>query len=255
MELFRIGFLEISMRDFIDIFLVIVVVYKLYQVMSGTRAAQMIGGLILIVIISFFVEAFQMSGMSWIIGNIKTVWIIAFVIIFQPEIRRLLIHIGQSRIIRSFIKVGEYKVLGEVASAACELSERRYGGLIVMVRDTGIKAIVETGVSVQAKVSKELIVSIFSPRSPLHDGALIIHEDLIEAAKCILPLTQNPQISPSLGTRHQAALGISEETDAVIIVVSEETGKISIAKNGKLTQGFKYDSLVKEISKSFRFTN
>ena len=253
MELFQIGFLQISMRDFIDVSLVAVIVYKLYQVMSDTRAAQMIGGLALIVVISFFVEALQMSGMSWLIGNIKTVWIIAFVIIFQPEIRRLLIQVGQSRVIRSFFKVGEYKVLEEIASAACELSEKRYGALIVMVRDTGIKTIVETGIALQAKASKELIVSIFSPRSPLHDGAVIIHEDFVEAAKCILPLTQSLVLDQSLGTRHQAALGISEESDAVVIVVSEESGKISIAQDGKLTRGLKHNSLMEELSKSFRF--
>lgn len=252
MELFQIGFLELTIRDFVDISLVGFLLYKLYQVMRGTRAVQMIAGLVLIVLISFFVEAFEMSGMSWIIRNIRTVWIILFVIIFQPELRRLLIHVGQSRFLRSFVKFREYKVLETIASSACELSQKRYGGLIVMVRETGMRAIAETGVSLQAKVSESLIVSIFSPRSPLHDGAVIINEDLIETAKCILPLTQNPNIDPALGTRHQAALGVSEETDAVVIVVSEETGKISVAQNGKLTSGLDCKSLLDILSKSFQ---
>ena len=252
MELFQIGFFELSLKDIVDISLVTFLVFKLYQVISGTRAAPMIIGLILIVVISFFVETFNMSGMSWIIGNIKTVWIILFVIIFQPELRRLLIHVGQSRVLRSFVKVREKKVLEAVANAAVELSGKRIGALIVITIDTGIRAITETGISLQAKVSKSLIVSIFSPRSPLHDGAIIITEDLIEAAKCILPLTDNPNIDQSLGTRHQAAWGISEESDAVVVVVSEETGKISFVKGGEMTSGLNQDSLIKLLSKSFR---
>ncbi|MFC1562909.1 diadenylate cyclase CdaA [candidate division KSB1 bacterium] len=249
MDIFQVGFLDFTFRDLIDILLVAFLLYKLYQVMSGTRAAQMIGGLVLIVIISFVVEIFKLEGMSWIITNIKTVWIILFVIIFQPELRRLLIHAGQSRILRLFVKLSEYKVIELLATAACELSQKRYGGLIVITRETGLKAIIETGTILQAKITNSLIVSIFSPRSPLHDGAVIINEDLIEAAKCILPLTDNPNIEPELGTRHQAALGVSEETDAVVIVVSEESGIISVAHSGKLIRDLNYSSLVEFLSK------
>jgi len=249
MDIFNIGFLEFTFRDLIDILLVTFLIYKLYQVMSGTRAAQMIFGLILIVVISFVVEIFKLEGMSWIIRNIKTVWIILFVIIFQPELRRLLIQAGQSKIFKPFVKLSDSKIIESLASAANELSQKRYGGLIVIARETGIKAIIETGIQLQAKVTDSLIVSIFSPRSPLHDGAVIINEDMIEAAKCILPLTQNPNIDPIFGTRHQAALGVSEETDAVVIIVSEETGKISIALKGKFKTDLNYNSLIKNLSK------
>ena len=249
MNIFQIGFLDFSFRDLIDILFVAFILYKLYQVMSGTRAAQMMVGLVLIVVISFFVEIFKMEGMTWIINNIKTVWIILLVIIFQPELRRLLIYLGQSRILRLFFKLKEYKVIEAIAIAVSELSQKRFGGLIVIRRDTGLKAIVETGTSLQAKITDSLIVSIFSPRSPLHDGALIINGDLIEAAKCILPLTQNPNIDPKLGTRHRAALGVSEETDAVVVIVSEETGKISIAFEGNLIMELSHDSLIGHLSK------
>lgn len=252
MMIFKIGFLEFSLKDLIDILLVSFLIYKLYQVMEGTRAVKMIAGLILILILSFFVEAFEMSGMSWIIGNIKTVWIILFVIVFQPELRRILILVGQSRLLRAFFKVRERKIFDSIATAACELSQKGYGALIVLVRDMGIRAIVETGISIQAKVSSSLIVSIFSSHSPLHDGAIIINEDIIEAAKCILPLTQNPDIDKTIGTRHRAALGISEESDAVIVVVSEETGRISIAHKGQLISGLNYNSLMDMFSKMFQ---
>ena len=248
MNIFQLGFLDFSFRDLIDILFVAFILYKLYQVMSGTRAAQMMVGLVLIVIVSFFVEIFKLEGMTWILKNVKTVWIILLVIIFQPELRRLLIYLGQSKILRLFFKLKEYKVIESIANAAVELSQKRLGGLIVITRDTGLKAIIETGISLQAKITDSLIVSIFSPRSPLHDGALIINGDLIEAAKCILPLTQNPNIDPKFGTRHQAALGVSEDTDAVVVTVSEETGKISIAVEGKLTSELSYDSLIKHLS-------
>lgn len=250
--IFKIGFLEFSLKDLIDILLVSFLIYKLYQVMKGTRAVKMIAGLILIVVLSFFVEAFEMSGMSWIIGNIKTVWIILFVIVFQPELRRILILVGQSRLLRAFFKVRERKIFDSIATAACELSQKGCGGLIVIVRDVGVRAIVETGISIQAKVSSSLIVSIFSPHSPLHDGAIIINEDIIEAARCILPLTQNPDIDKTMGTRHRAALGISEESDAVIVVVSEETNKISIAHKGQLISDLNYNSLMDMFSKMFQ---
>jgi diadenylate cyclase len=233
MVLFRIGFLNFTLIDLLDIVAVYYVFFKLYQIMRGTRASQMFTGLIIIIIASLMVQIFNMEGMSWLISSFSAVWVIAFVIIFQPELRRLLIQIGQSRIIRVLFKVGENRSLQAVAEAAEQLSERHYGGLIILQKDTGLKGIVETGIKIQAEVSAELLVSIFSPRAPLHDGAVLIANDLIQAAKCTLPLTQNPERERVLGMRHRAALGITEESDAVALVISEETGKISLAYKGE----------------------
>ena len=233
MVLFRIGFLDFTLIDLLDIMAVYYVFLKLYQIMKGTRAAQMFAGLLLIIIASFIFQMVNMEGMSWLVSSFSAVWVIAFVIIFQPELRRLLIQLGQTRIIRMLFKVEENRSISAVVEAASQLSERHYGGLIVLQKDTGLKSIVEMGVPLQAEVSPELLVSIFSPRTPLHDGAVIISNDLIQAAKCILPLSQNPEYELTIGTRHRSALGITEESDAAAVVVSEETGRISLAYQGE----------------------
>jgi len=160
--------------------------------------------------------------------------VIAFVILFQPELRRILIHMGQSRMVRLFYKGSESRVIDEIVKGTATLSERGYGGLMVITRDTGIAAIIETGTKIRAEVSAALIATIFTPRSPLHDGAMIIQDEMVEAAQCILPLSENPNMDPTMGTRHRAALGLSEESDAVIVVVSEETQAISLAVEGKM---------------------
>lgn len=251
MLLFRIGFINISLIDLLDISLVTFIIYEVYIALKGTRAAQMLIGLVTIFILSFIVDMVRMSGMSWIFQNIKTVWVIAFVIIFQPELRRLLVLAGQSRIVRFFIKYEESKILDQITKASVELSKRRYGALIVLTRETGLKTVIETGITLNAKVTEQLLVTIFSPRSPLHDGAVIVKNDMIVAAKCLLPLSQNP-MDPSLGTRHKAALGISEESDAVVIVVSEETSIISTAVNGELSRNLDQESLYNLLVDAFR---
>jgi diadenylate cyclase len=246
----RIGFLPIVVKDLLDIAMVTLLVYKLYTIMRGTRAAQMTVGLFLILVIVFFNGIVKMSGVSWIVENVKTVWLIGFVILFQPELRRSLILLGQSRIVRFFVPIQATEIMEEVAKAAEDIARKRYGGLFVLVRDTGLKAISETGVRVQAGVTSELIVSIFMPRSPLHDGALIINGALIESARAILPLSQNPKYQ-SLGTRHQAAIGLSEESDAVVVVISEETGQISVAENGELRRGLEPATLADVLARIY----
>lgn len=233
MELFRIAFIRFTLIDVLDILAVYFVFYQLYKIMRGTRASQMFAGLLLIFAASFIVQLLGMQGMSWLIRSITTVWVIAFVIIFQPELRRLLIQLGQTRLVRALVKERGTSTLDEIVNAAVTLSGKRYGGLIVIQGETGIRGIIETGVLIRADVTSDLIVSIFFPRTPLHDGAVVIKGDIVEAARCILPLSDNPNIDQSLGTRHRAALGISEETDAVVVVVSEETGKISVVHDGR----------------------
>ncbi|MFQ5641318.1 MAG: diadenylate cyclase CdaA [bacterium] len=252
--LFQVGFIKVNIFDILDIFVISFILYKLYYFMRGSRAAQMMVGLVLILISSLLARVFNMSGMSWIFNNLlKPVWLIAFVIVFQPELRRMLIFLGQSRLIRYFVKVSSWKTLEEVLRAALELSKRRSGGLIVLIRDMGIKAITETGMPIQAEVSSQLIASLFNKHSPLHDGAIIIQNDVIEAAKCILPLSHEKTIAPHLGTRHRAALGLAEESDAVIIVISEETGKIALAQDGRLHVDLDAGSLRNQLMDAFKF--
>lgn len=200
MVLFRLGFITFTIVDALDILLVSFIFYQLYNIMRGTRASQMFAGLLLIFVLSFFVTSIGMRGMTWLLDSVAQVWVIAFVILFQPELRRLLIQLGQGRLIRRIFKLKTTKVIDEICRAVADLSERRYGALIVLQRDMGLRAIIESGIKVQSETTAELIVSIFFPRTPLHDGAIVINGNVIEAARCILPLTQNPNIDPSLDT-------------------------------------------------------
>jgi diadenylate cyclase len=249
-RLFRIDFLPVGLIDILDILLVTFIIYKLYLIVRRTRAVQMAIGLVLIFLVSFLAQAFQMQEVTWIFRNLSTVWLVAFVILFQPELRRVLTLMGQSRIIRLLTKEQPSEAMSEIAKAAIELSRRGYGGLIVVVRDTGLKPIIETGVRIQSLVTSSLIVSIFNPRSPLHDGAIVIQNDIIAAAKCILPLSKNPRLEHQWGTRHRAAIGLSEESDALVVVVSEESGAISIVENGEMAQGIDYDLLLQALAET-----
>ena len=210
-------------------------------------------GLVLVLVVSFLVQGLDMKGMSWIFRKLNTVFLVAFVILFHPEIRRLLTLMGQSRIIRFFVREQHSEVIDEVVKGTVELARRGYGGLLVFARDTGLRTIIETGVRIQSLVTSSLIVSLFNPRSPLHDGAIVIRDDNIEAAKCILPLSKNPKFESILGTRHRAAVGMSEESDALIIVVSEESGTISLAENGELTRGLDYQKLHAILTTTVKF--
>ncbi len=250
--LFRIGFLKVGIIDILDIFLVAFILYKIYLIMHRTRAIQMFIGLVIIFIVSLLAQAFHMQAMTWIFEKLSTVWLIAFVILFQPELRRILIMMGKSRIIRLLTKEQTNLVVNEIVKGSVELSQRGYGGLIVLVRETGLKSIIETGVKIQSMVSSSLIVSIFNPRSPLHDGAIVINNDIIEAAKCILPLSRDPILEHRWGTRHRAAIGISEESDALVIVVSEETGTISVVDNGEMARDLDSKSLAELLNKGLR---
>ncbi len=236
MELFRIGFLPVNIIDILDILAVTVVFYQVYRIVRGTRATQMFAGMLVLLTGGSLAGLIGMSGMTWLIQSVGAVWVIAFVILFQPELRRMLVRIGQMGILRNLFQAGGERVVSAVSDAAFELSKRRFGGLIVLQRSTGMRGIFETGVELQAEVSVDLLVSIFYPRSPLHDGALIISGETIVAARCILPLSTRNVDDKTLGTRHLAALGITEEVDAVAVVVSEESGSVSVACNGEFTE-------------------
>jgi diadenylate cyclase len=218
----------------LDILVVAFLIYRLFAMIRGTRASQMFIGLLVIVLASVAAQWLNLEVLSWLVASVKTVWIILFVILFQPELRALLTHIGQNRLLRALIRVGESGVAGEVLRAVEEMSERRRGALIVIERDMGLRNFVETGTPLEARVSAELLETIFTPPGPLHDGAAIIRGDEIVAAGCILPLSDSKDLPGYVGTRHRAALGLAEETDAAVIVVSEESGAVSVARKGEI---------------------
>lgn len=220
-------------RDLVDIAIVGVLFYQVWRLMRGTRAVPMFLGLLLILSTYVLVQMLELDLISLIFKEFATVWAIAIVILFQPELRRFLIHFGNSPLLSRLFPMRTTGLSEEIARAAVELSRRQYGGLFVVTRDVGLRGVQETGVRVQAEVSWQLLVSIFFPRTPLHDGAAIITGSLVQAAKCILPLSTSPAVD-GLGTRHRAAVGISEESDAVVVVVSEETGQMRVAMGGRL---------------------
>ena len=235
MPTIKIGFLTITIIDLIDIILVTWIFYKVYQYFKETRAGQMLIGLVILLISSLIFNSLDLAAMSWLLNQFQTVWVVAFVILFQPEIRRLLIYVGQTRFFQTIFRMGTSRSLESIVEASLLMSEKKWGALIVIQRETGLRSYKEAGIQLKAEVSTPLLLSIFNPNSSMHDGAVILQNTLIEAAGCILPLTESQMISPEMGTRHRAALGITEESDALVVVISEERGSISIAENGRFT--------------------
>ena len=233
MVLFEIGFLRVTLIDIIDLALVSWLFYIVYTYFRGTRAGQMLVGLIILMIGSFIFNAFGFSASSWLVNQFQTVLVVAFVILFQPELRRLLIYVGQTHFFQQIFRAGTPKTITSIVEATSQLKEKGWGALIVIQRETGLRSYKEQGMQIRGEVTPSLLLSIFSPSSPLHDGAVIIQNDLIDSAACILPLTENKMINSEMGTRHRAAIGITEETDAIVVIVSEENSKISVAENGK----------------------
>jgi len=233
-ELFTYKFLKFTLVDLIDVAVVATILYKFLSLMKGTRAAQMITGLTLLFVLAFFAYWFQLQGVMWLFTNLATVGFVVLVILFQPEIRGVLAQIGHSRVVRFFYRSEESVSVDEITRAAMRLSVLKHGALIVLERTVGLKDFIQSGKELNTSVSEEMITTIFTPYTPLHDGAIIIRGDTIIAAACMLPLSQNPAYLKMFGMRHKAAVGITEESDAICMVVSEETGEISIAYEGTL---------------------
>lgn len=233
-------FLNIRIRDIIDILIVALTFYKLFMLIRETRAEQLTKGIVALFIFTKISEWLKLYTVFWILEKTMTVGVLALLIVFQPELRRALEYIGRSSFsAKSFIEIkGESlsQVVEEIVEAVASLSRQKIGALIVMERKTGLNEVIETGTKIEGKVSSDLLINIFIPNTPLHDGAVVIKEDMIKAAGCFLPLTDNMSLSKELGTRHRAALGISEKSDSLAIVVSEETGAISIADSGSLAR-------------------
>jgi diadenylate cyclase len=219
--------------DILDIGLVSLILYRLLLIIKGTKAAQMLIGLGILLLASVVSRYLELFTIDWIVQSFFAQIVIAIIVLFQPEIRRALAHMGEAQFL-TFTKAEELKSLEEIVRAAISLANRKIGALIVIERDTSLKDFVEVGTLLDAKVSKELLMSIFHPTSPIHDGAVIIKGNRIAAAGCFLPITLSSELSKALGTRHRAGIGLTEETDAVALIVSEETGWISMSLDGKL---------------------
>ncbi len=234
-------FLRPGLLDLVDILLVSWLLYRFLLLIQGTRAAHMVVGLILLLLGSVVAQVLNLRGMSWIISSVRIAWVVAVAVIFQPELRRGLAQLGQNPIIRRVLRVENPQAADEIAEAASLLASKGHGALIVVERTMGLKTYESTGKPINAEVTAELIATIFTPGSPLHDGALIVRGNQIVAASCILPLSTTASGRRPLGLRHLAAVGVSEETDAVAVTVSEETRKISLAVNGRLEKGLEPD--------------
>ncbi len=220
-------------QDVLDILVVAFIIHQLISIIRGTRSVQMVLGLGILFIVYFVAKVFDLSALMWMMQTFLSSILLIVIIVFQQDIRRALTQVGKSPFQKT-TDVAE-KDLDEIIRSVFYLSKRRIGALIVIERETGLQDYIESGFDLDARLCKELLISIFMPVSPLHDGGVIINKGRIQSAGCILPLTQNPYINKKYGTRHRAAIGISEETDAVVIVVSEETQEISVVRHGALT--------------------
>lgn len=251
-------FADLNLMDYlsriVDIFLVWYVVYKLLMVIRGTKAVQLLKGIFVIIIARFASEYLNLDTLSWILENAITWGFLGIIIIFQPELRRALEQLGRGKIFaRSGIHEEEElkKNVEALVDSVSYMAKRRIGALISIERETGMSDYIETGIPLHSDLSSQLLINIFIPNTPLHDGAVILQQNRISAAACYLPLSESPFISKELGTRHRAAVGISEVTDALTIVVSEETGSISVTQHGDLIRNMTLedfqDLLIKEL--------
>jgi diadenylate cyclase len=243
-ELFKIGFIDFNFLDFLDVALVTLIIAGIYYALKNTIAIKILFGLILLILLSFITEATNLKSLNWIIKTILNIWLIGFIILFQPEIRKALVMLTKSPIFQLFVRTKINETLDELIDAVREMSNKHTGALIVFPKSQNVQMTVDTGIPIQASITKELLLSIFNTKSPLHDGAVIIENKSIHAARCILPLSQTSRLNGrNLGTRHKAALGLSEQVDAVILIVSEETGWISIAYSGIIEFNIKIENL------------
>jgi len=235
----------------LDIVVVAVIIYQLLVFIKGTRAVQMALGLALIVVFFYFSRWIALETVSWMLTNILPYFVFVIIVIFQHEIRRALVRFGQAPLFGGFSTINRNEFYDEIVLAVRTLTTNQTGALIVIERDIGLKTYIESGIALDAALSYDLLVSIFNPSVPLHDGAVIIQNRRIAAGACFLPLTVKPRLSKELGTRHRAAIGVTEETDAVAIVVSEETGAISFAHDGEMERYIDPDTLRQRLRNAF----
>ena len=249
---------QIQIVDIIDILIVSYVIYKGLLLIRGTRAVQLLQGIFIVVLAWGLSTVFNLQTLQWMMNQMFTFGVLAVIIIFQPELRRALEQLGRGKLFKR--TSGEEDAdfaerIGEVIKAVNNLSRRKIGALIVFERNTGLTDYMESGTEIGSKISSELLINIFIPNTPLHDGAVIIRRNILMAAGCYLPLSENPFISKELGTRHRAAIGMSEVSDAVCIVVSEETGLVSLAMNGQIVRDITEEALITKLFDELRSDN
>lgn len=234
------------LRVIVEVVLLWIIYYMIFIFIRGSRAVQLLKGLLLIITLLILTQQFGLSTVNWIITKILPLSVLALLIIFQPELRRGLAMLGQFG-----AALREEEVLDEIVKAVTVLSKKKIGALIAIEKEVGLRPYIESGIPLYSKVTSELINTIFMPNTPLHDGGIIVEADTIASAGCLFPLSQDPRLSKTMGMRHRAAIGLSEETDAIVIAVSEETGAISLAVAGRLTRDMDKENLLKSLENSF----
>lgn len=237
--------------NIVDILIVAYIFYRLMLLIKGTRAVQIILGILTLVLITFLAQAASLRTLSWLFEKFWLATVVILAVVFQPEIRSALAQLGSHRWTRVLV-TSELSFVEDIIEAVRDLSAKNIGALIVLEQDTGLRNYIETGTIINAQVSKPLLMAIFNPRSPLHDGAVIIHSARLISAGSVLPLSNEPGISKILGTRHRAAVGLTETSDAIVIVVSEETGTVSLAREGRLESNVDLDALRKRLLDLYR---
>jgi uncharacterized protein (TIGR00159 family) len=261
--LFKIGFLDVTWVDLVDIGLVSVLLYQVYKLIRGSIAVNIFLGILALYLIYLIVRAAQMELLATILGQFMGVGVLAMIILFQPEIRKFLLVIGRGTEFReNFLKnIAQWRNtytddfdVHEVIEAVKTLKASRTGALIVFSRDTELKFYAETGEPLDAEITRQLLLSIFNKHSPLHDGAVLIYKGRIKAARCVLPVSENDNLPPHFGMRHRSAIGMSEATDTLVLAVSEETGRVILARNGKYLRGLKLRQLEHRILDYFHRT-
>jgi diadenylate cyclase len=244
-----------SIKEIVDILIVSYVIYKLIMLVRGTRAIQLLKGIFVVVVTWALSIWFHLNTLQWMMNQMFTVGVIAVIIIFQPELRRALEQLGRGALFTRSNAEEDKEInerIRELMKTLTNLSRRKIGALIVFERQTGLNDYIESGIQIGAEISSELLINIFIPNTPLHDGAVIIRQNRLMAAGCYLPLSENPFISKELGTRHRAAIGMSEVSDAISVTVSEETGQISLAINGLIVRDIKEESMISKLYEELR---
>lgn len=246
-----IGFIEFGFKDLLETLVIALVLYYLYRWIRGTFAIQAAAGLLFVVLLNIGVSILGFSTLNFMLRSMLDVGVLAVFIIFQPEIRKLLYNLGQNTSFDRFVgKAGSDDMINEVIEAVRAMSRTKTGALIVFARSSSLQDLVDVGIRIDAKVNAELLQTIFQKDTPLHDGAVVIKDNKIIAASCYLPISQNPNISSVFGTRHRAAVGVSESNNVFVVVVSEESGRISIAQNGNLSSGLSIQMLRSQMEKA-----
>jgi diadenylate cyclase len=238
-----LGGVEPSWLDLIDILIVAFLIYQLLQFIRGTHAVQMALGALVLVLLYWLSQLFQLETVNWLLRTFMPYLVFGIIVVFQAEIRKVLAQLGKTPLPGMFGSPRTEEVIDEVVLAATTLAAQRTGAIVVVERDMGLRSYIETGIALDAYVTYDLLISIFNPGTPLHDGAVIIQGNRVAAAACFLPLTVNPQLSRELGSRHRAAIGVTEDTDALAVVVSEETGVISLVVGGRIRRELEAASL------------